>query len=101
MITPGFSLTATEKVLPKLALDFTTASLDAKVTFTRTTDATHPATYTNSSGLITSATDNAPRFDYNPLTLACKGLFFFRRLRGSGLAEVKGAFSDTVKLVVG
>jgi hypothetical protein len=25
MITPSFSLTATERVLPKLALDFTTA----------------------------------------------------------------------------
>jgi len=74
MITPSFSPTATERVLPKLALDFTTASLDSRVTFTRTTDATHPATYTNSSGYITSATNDQPRFDYNPLTLACKGL---------------------------
>ena len=37
MITPSFGLTATERVLPKLALDFTTASLDPRVTFTRTT----------------------------------------------------------------
>lgn len=74
MITPSFSPTATERVLPKLALDFTTASLDSRVTFTRTTDATHPATYINSSGLVASATDNQPRFDYDPITLACKGL---------------------------
>ena len=32
MITPSFGLTATERVLPKLALDFTTASLDARMT---------------------------------------------------------------------
>lgn len=74
MITPSFSLTATERVLPKLALDFTTASLDARVTFTRTTDATHPATYVNSSGVVTSATNNQPRFDYDPVSLVCKGL---------------------------
>jgi hypothetical protein len=74
MITPSFGLTATERVLPKLALDFTTASLDSRVTFTRTTDATHPATYVNSSGYITQATNNQPRFDYNPTTLVCKGL---------------------------
>jgi hypothetical protein len=49
MITPSFGLTATERVLPKLALDFTTASLDSRVTFTRT-GAT--ATRTNSSGYI-------------------------------------------------
>lgn len=74
MITPSFGLTATERVLPKLALDFTTASLDSRVTFTRTTDSTHPATYVNSSGYITAATNNQPRFDYDPVTLACKGL---------------------------
>lgn len=74
MITPSFGLTATERVLPKLALDFTTASLDSRVTFTRTTDATHPATYVNSNGYVTSSTNNQPRFDYSPVTLACKGL---------------------------
>lgn len=58
MITPYFGLTATERVLPKLALDFTTASLDSRITFTRTTDATHPATYVDSNGYVTSATNN-------------------------------------------
>lgn len=74
MITPSFGLTATERVLPKLALDFTTASLDARVTFTRTTGASNPATYTNSSGVVTAATNNEPRFDYDPVALTCKGL---------------------------
>jgi hypothetical protein len=71
MITPSFALTATERVLPKLALDFTTASLDSRITFTRT-GAT--ATVVNSSGLIQSVAADTPRFDYNPITLACNGL---------------------------
>lgn len=74
MITPTFGLTATERVLPKLALNFTTASLDPRVTFTRTTGASNPATYVNSSGIVAAATNNQPRFDYDPVTLACKGL---------------------------
>jgi hypothetical protein len=74
MITPSFNLTATERVLPKLALDFTTATLDSRVTFTRTTGASNPATYVNSGGIITAATNNQPRFDYDPVTFACKGL---------------------------
>lgn len=74
MITSSFSLTATERVLPRLALDFTTASLDPRVTFTRTSGASNPATYIDSSGVITAATNNQPRFDYDPVTLVCKGL---------------------------
>jgi hypothetical protein len=74
MITPSFSLTATERVLPRLALDFTTASLDSRVTFTRTTGTSNPATYVDSSGYVVVATNNQPRFDYDPVTLACKGL---------------------------
>ncbi len=71
MITPSFGLTATERVLPKLTLDFTTASLDPRVTFTRTGNT---ATVTNSSGNIALINADLPRFDYNPVTLACKGL---------------------------
>lgn len=74
MITPAFGITATERVLPRLALDFTTASLDPRVTFTRTTGASNPATFINSSGVITAATNDQPRFDYDPVTLVCKGL---------------------------
>ena len=71
MITPSFALTATERVLPSLALDFTTASLDSRVTFTRS-GAT--ATAVNSSGLVASFGTNTPRFDYDPVALTCKGL---------------------------
>jgi hypothetical protein len=71
MITPGFSLTATERVLPRLALDFTTASLDPRVTFTRTGNT---ATVVNSLGYIATINANLPRFDFDPSTLVCKGL---------------------------
>jgi hypothetical protein len=71
MITPSFGLTATERVLPKLALDFTTAVLDPRVTFTRAGDT---ATVVNSDGYISGINANLPRFDYNSTTLACKGL---------------------------
>jgi hypothetical protein len=71
MITPSFSLTATERVLPRLALDFTTASLDSRVTFTRSGNT---ATVVNSSGLIAAINANLPRFDFSPVTLACNGL---------------------------
>jgi hypothetical protein len=71
MITPSFSLTATERVLPRLALDFTTASLDPRITFTRTGNT---ATVVNSSGYVTPINADLPRFDYDPLTLVCKGL---------------------------
>lgn len=71
MITPAFSLTSTERVLPRLALDFTTASLDPRITFTRSGNT---ATRVNSSGVIETVNANLPRFDYNPKTLAPLGL---------------------------
>ena len=71
MISPSYSLTATERVLPRMALDFTTATLDPRVTFTRSGNT---ATVTNSSGVIVGINANLPRFDYDPTTLVCKGL---------------------------
>lgn len=71
MITPSFALTATERILPRMALDFTTATLDSRVTFTRTGNT---ATVTNSSGVIAAINANLPRFDFDPTTLVCKGL---------------------------
>jgi hypothetical protein len=71
MITPSFGLTATERVLPRMALDFTTASLDSRVTFTR---AGNTATCVNSSGNIALVNADLPRFDYDPTTLVCNGL---------------------------
>ena len=56
---------------PALILNFVgTTSLDSRVTFTRSTT----ASFVGSNGLIQTAAINAPRFDYDPVTLAPKGL---------------------------
>ena len=56
---------------PAMFLNFIgTNSLDSRVTFTRATT----ATFVDSNGLIQSAAINAPRFDYDPVTLAPRGL---------------------------
>jgi hypothetical protein len=54
----------------KLALDFTSGVLDSRITFTRASSGTR----VNSSGVIESIASNLPRFDYDPVTLAPKGL---------------------------
>lgn len=71
MITPSYSATATERVLPRMALDFTTGALDSRVSITR---ALNTATRINSSGFVEIVNANLPRFDYDPVTLAPKGL---------------------------
>ena len=59
------------KLSPSLLLNFTnTSTLDPRITFTRSTT----ATFTGSDGLIQTAAIDAPRFDYNPTTLASLGL---------------------------
>lgn len=70
MITPGYSATATERVLPRMALDFTTAVTDSRVVTTR---AGNSATRFNSSGLLEIVNTNLPRYDFNPTTLVCRG----------------------------
>lgn len=56
----------------RAALDFNFLSgqLDPRITFTRAST----GTYVNSSGVLSSAAINGPRFDYDPVTLAPKGL---------------------------
>ncbi len=71
MITPAYGITAQQNVSPKLLLDFTSASLDARVTLTR---ALNTATCVNSSGLVSAVNANLPRFDYDPIALTCRGL---------------------------
>jgi hypothetical protein len=56
---------------PAFSLDFTTAVLDPRVTFTRSGNT---ATRVNSSGLIEVVNADLPRFDFDPVTLACRGL---------------------------
>jgi hypothetical protein len=63
-----------------LNLDFTTmgTTIDSRITFSRA-DATALATFVNSSGIVTTvATAQAPRFDFDPTTLAAKGLLIER-----------------------
>ena len=56
---------------PTLALDFVDGGVfDPRITFTRASS----ATYFDSAGVLQSAAINAPRLDYNPSTLAARGL---------------------------
>jgi hypothetical protein len=91
MLTPGYSLTATERILPSMALDFTTGVLDPRITFTRALDT---ATRTNASGLIEVVNANLPRFDYDPVTLAPRGLLIEASLANLFLRS--NGFSTTV-----
>lgn len=71
MITPSYAITATERILPAFALDFTTASIDPRVSIAR---AGNTATVVNSSGVIVDINADLPRFDFDPITLTCRGL---------------------------
>ena len=61
-----------------LNLDFTGGSLDSRVVLTRSANT---ATYINSLGYVATAAANEARFDYDPATLAAKGLL----LEGSAI----------------
>ena len=95
MITPSYGLTSTERVLPRMALDFTTGVLDPRVTVAR---ALNTATRVNASGFIEIVNANLPRFDYDPITLAPKGLLIEEArtnlLRYSAQLEI-GAWGKT------
>jgi hypothetical protein len=56
--------------LPFAATKSLTARIGPTPVFTRAST----ATFVGSNGLIQSAANNEPRFDHDPLTLACKGL---------------------------
>jgi len=61
----------TSFITPTLALSFTTGVLDPRITLTRSSNT---ATAINANGDIAVVNANLPRFDYDPITLACKGL---------------------------
>jgi hypothetical protein len=61
MITPSYGLTATERVLPRLALDWTTGLAQPGVDVVRA----GVATFVGSNGLIQSASANTQRIDYS------------------------------------
>lgn len=78
-----------------LNLNFTTGALDSRVVLTRSANT---ATYINSSGYVTTAVANEARFDYDPTTLAAKGLL----IEGSATNLLKySVYADTNWLVVG
>jgi hypothetical protein len=58
------------RVFPSLSLIFTTGSVPSSVTCVRAGDSTR----TNASGVIELVAANTARIDYDPVTLACKGL---------------------------
>lgn len=62
---------ASQRLLPSLDLSFVGGdSLDSRVTFTRASSGMR----VDSTGTLVSMGTDAPRFDYDPLTLAIKGL---------------------------
>lgn len=58
-------------IAPALNLDFTTATLDSRITFAR---AAATATRINSSGYVETVAADTARFDYDPVALTCTGL---------------------------
>ena len=71
MMSPAYAITATERILPSVVFDFTSATLDARINFAR---ANNTATVIDSSGNIAAINADLPRFDYDPSTLICRGL---------------------------
>jgi hypothetical protein len=71
----GNMLSGSKVLGPALNLQFATdQSLTARRGPTPVFTRASTATFVGSDGLIQSAAINAPRFDYDPVTLACKGL---------------------------
>jgi hypothetical protein len=59
------------QITPRLALVFTAAIPDPRITFSRSAAT---ATRINASGITEVMAADTPRFDFDPVTLACRGL---------------------------
>lgn len=69
-LAPTATRSARGGVAASLDLSFLYGVLDPGITFTRAST----ATYTDSSGVLQTASTNTPRFDYDPVTGAARGL---------------------------
>lgn len=79
----------------RLYLNMLSGILDSRVTFTRAST----ATFVGSNGLIQTAAINAPRFDYNPVTLAPLGLLIEEAR--TNLLTYSADITDAVWLMLG
>jgi hypothetical protein len=80
-----------------LTFNFTTSSLDPRITLTRSGNT---ATVVNSSGFIAPINANLPRFNFDPITLVCKGLLIEESrinycLFSGNVASLSGWSADT------
>ncbi len=65
------TLITADTLLPKLSLNLVSASLDSRITFSRSAAT---ATRINASGYIETVAEDVARFDFDPVSLLCKGL---------------------------
>lgn len=66
----GFWGVSSSALSAALSLDFTTGTLDPRITFSRASS----GTYFDASGVLQLATTNTARFDYDPATFMAQGL---------------------------
>lgn len=101
MLTPAYPLTASQYVLPSFMVDFTTAVTDARIATTR---ALNTATRTNAAGALEVVNANLPRYDFDPVTLRCRGqlieeartnFFVNSRIDGTSLSTQSVGLSAT------
>jgi len=82
---------------PSFALNFTSGTLSPQISFSR---ALATATQTNSSGFVEDVAADTARFDYNPLTLACKGLLIEEQRSNFALQSENFANASWIKSAV-
>ena len=80
---------AFSKTPPVVDFDFTRAVADPRITFAR---AGSTATRVNASGFIEAVAADTPRFDFDPLTLSCRGLL----IEASAINQISDSDFQTI-----